>query len=124
MLDSVALFQRSHRKYIRCFTYLQGFLTDSGDVNLDRVQVIMSDLGDAEDEIFKKRQQNELAFKQREKDKKRRNEIISNFKPKWIPTGQFAPTVREISVFFLLLLCLRNCQRNRASVIVESVLFL
>ncbi|XP_072744111.1 5'-3' exoribonuclease 2 homolog isoform X1 [Anoplolepis gracilipes] len=69
-----------------------GFLTDSGDVNLDRVQLIMSDLGDVEDEIFKKRQQNELAFKQREKDKKRRHEIISNFKPKWIPAGQFAPT--------------------------------
>lgn len=75
-------------------------MTDSGDVNLDRVQVIMSDLGDAEDEIFKKRQQNELAFKQREKDKKRRHEIISNFKPKWIPAGQFAPTVR----FFLNLI--------------------
>ncbi|XP_012232131.1 5'-3' exoribonuclease 2 homolog isoform X1 [Linepithema humile] len=69
-----------------------GFLTDSGDVNLDRVQLIMSDLGDMEDEIFKKRQQNELAFKQREKDKKRRHEIISNFKPKWITAGQFAPT--------------------------------
>ncbi|XP_011686164.1 PREDICTED: 5'-3' exoribonuclease 2 homolog [Wasmannia auropunctata] len=69
-----------------------GFLTDSGDVNLDRVQLIMSDLGDVEDEIFKKRQQNELAFKQREKDKKKRNEIISSFKPTWIPAGQFAPT--------------------------------
>ncbi|XP_032671869.1 5'-3' exoribonuclease 2 homolog [Odontomachus brunneus] len=68
-----------------------GFLTDSGDVNLDRVQLIMSDLAEVEDEIFKKRQENELAFKQREKDKKRRNEIISNFKPKWIPAGQFAP---------------------------------
>lgn len=68
-----------------------GFLTDSGDVNLDRVQLIMSDLGDVEDEIFKKRQQNELAFRQREKDKKKRNEIISNFKPTWIPAGQFAP---------------------------------
>lgn len=76
------------------FNYLQGFLTDSGDVNLDRVQLIMSDLGDVEDEIFKKRQQNELAFKQREKDKKKRNEIISSFKPTWIPAGQFAPTVR------------------------------
>ncbi|KAG7200142.1 hypothetical protein KM043_000580 [Ampulex compressa] len=68
-----------------------GFLTDSGDVNLDRVQMIMSDLGDMEDEIFKKRQQNELAFKRREKDKKRRLEVISNYKPIWIPTGQFAP---------------------------------
>ncbi|XP_015439887.1 PREDICTED: 5'-3' exoribonuclease 2 homolog [Dufourea novaeangliae] len=69
-----------------------GFLTDSGDVNLDRVQLIMSDLGDVEDEIFKKRQQNEIAFKQREKVKKARLQAISNYKPKWIPTGQFAPT--------------------------------
>ncbi|XP_015110782.1 5'-3' exoribonuclease 2 homolog [Diachasma alloeum] len=68
-----------------------GFLTDSGDVNLDRVQLILSDLGDMEDEIFKRRQQNELAFKQREKSKKRRLDAISNFKPKWVPTGQFAP---------------------------------
>ncbi|XP_014299681.1 5'-3' exoribonuclease 2 homolog [Microplitis demolitor] len=70
-----------------------GFLTDSGDVNLDRVQLILSDLGEAEDEIFKKRQANEIAFKQREKSKKRRLEAISNFKPSWIPTGQFAPTM-------------------------------
>ncbi|XP_043525618.1 5'-3' exoribonuclease 2 homolog isoform X2 [Frieseomelitta varia] len=69
-----------------------GFLTDSGDVNLDRVQLIMSELGSVEDEIFKKRQQNELAFKQREKDKKRRLLGVGNNKPKWIPTGQFAPT--------------------------------
>ncbi|KAK0093039.1 hypothetical protein PV326_014447 [Microctonus aethiopoides] len=70
-----------------------GFLTDSGDVNLDRVQLILSELGEMEDEIFKKRQQNEVAFKQREKNKKRRLEAISNFKPNWIPTGQFAPQV-------------------------------
>lgn len=53
----------------------------------------MSELGSVEDEIFKKRQQNELAFKQREKDKKRRLLGVGNNKPKWIPTGQFAPTV-------------------------------
>ncbi|XP_046426215.1 5'-3' exoribonuclease 2 homolog isoform X1 [Neodiprion fabricii] len=69
-----------------------GFLTDSGDVNLDRVQMIMSDLGNVEDEIFKKRQQNELSFKQREKNKKKRLEAISNYKPNWVPAGQFAPT--------------------------------
>ena len=68
-------------------------MTDSGDVNLDRVQLIMSDLGNMEDEIFKKRQQTELAFKQREKNKKRRMDAISNFKPNWIPSGQFSPTV-------------------------------
>lgn len=68
-------------------------MTENGDVNLDRVQLIMSDLGNMEDEIFKKRQQNELAFKQREKNKKRRMEAISNFKPQWVPAGQFAPIV-------------------------------
>lgn len=75
---------------------------------MDRVQLIMSDLGDAEDEIFKKRQENELAFKQREKDKKRRNEIISNFKPKWIPTGQFAPNVSSIYCIILYTIILRE----------------
>lgn len=68
-------------------------MTDSGDVNLDRVQLIMSELGEVEDEIFKRRQQNELAYKQREKDKKKLLLGISNKKPKWIPMGQFAPTV-------------------------------
>ncbi|XP_046401414.1 5'-3' exoribonuclease 2 homolog isoform X2 [Ischnura elegans] len=68
-----------------------GFLTDSGIVNLDRVQLIMSDLGEAEDEIFKRRQENELAFRARDKAKKRREAAISNFRPKWIPAGQFAP---------------------------------
>ncbi|XP_043483313.1 5'-3' exoribonuclease 2 homolog [Leptopilina heterotoma] len=75
-----------------------GFLTENGDVNLDRVQLIMSDLGNMEDEIFKKRQQNELAFKQREKNKKRRMEAISNFKPQWVPSGQFAPVALGKSV--------------------------
>ncbi|KAL7301513.1 hypothetical protein TKK_0005948 [Trichogramma kaykai] len=68
-----------------------GFLTDSGDVNLDRVQLILDDLGNVEDEIFKKRQQNELSFKAREKAKKRRTQAISNQRPAWTPTGQFAP---------------------------------
>lgn len=53
----------------------------------------MSDLGNMEDEIFKKRQQNELAWKGRERDKRRRLENSSNDKMRWIPTGQFAPQV-------------------------------
>ncbi|XP_071453588.1 5'-3' exoribonuclease 2 homolog [Hetaerina americana] len=68
-----------------------GFITDSGHVNLDRVQLIMSDLGEAEDNIFKKRQERELTFRARDKAKKRREAAISNFKPKWIPTGDLAP---------------------------------
>ncbi|GLH01529.1 5'-3' exoribonuclease, partial [Gryllus bimaculatus] len=68
-----------------------GFLTDSGNVNLDRVQLIMQDLGGVEDEIFKKRQQSELAFRAREKAKKRRTRMFQNWKPQWTPVGQFAP---------------------------------
>lgn len=74
---------------------LQGFLTDSGNVNLERVQLIMSDLGDVEDEIFKKRQQNEVAFKEREKAKKRRTKMLSQWQPAWVPKGQFAPQVSQ-----------------------------
>ncbi|XP_017757623.1 PREDICTED: 5'-3' exoribonuclease 2 homolog [Eufriesea mexicana] len=76
--------------YTKTLYKIEGFLTDSGDVNLDRVQLILSELGDAEDEIFKKRQENEIAFKQREHAKKMRLSVGNN-RPKWIPTGQFAP---------------------------------
>jgi 5''-3'' exonuclease len=77
-----------------CMLKLQGFLTDSGNVNLDRVQLIMGDLGNVEDEIFKKRQQNEIAFKEREKAKKRRAKL-SQGGPAWVPQGQFAPQVNN-----------------------------
>ncbi|XP_073990447.1 5'-3' exoribonuclease 2 Rat1 isoform X2 [Rhodnius prolixus] len=40
-----------------------GFITDSGDVQLDRVQLILTDLGTAEDEIFKKRRRGDLIFR-------------------------------------------------------------
>lgn len=67
-----------------------GYLTKDGFVNLSRVQLIMTDLGEVEDEIFKSRQQRELAFKQRNKEKKKRMKLM-NDKPAWIPQGQFAP---------------------------------
>ncbi|XP_075222550.1 5'-3' exoribonuclease 2 Rat1 isoform X2 [Lycorma delicatula] len=72
----------------------RGFLTESGIVNLDRVQLIMSDLGDMEDEIFKKRQQTELMFKERNKFRKRQEKMMkrNNDRPAWTPQGQFAPT--------------------------------
>ena len=38
-------------------------MTDSGFVNLDRVQIILSELGLVEDQIFKKRQQDEIEFR-------------------------------------------------------------
>jgi len=41
----------------------QGWVTDSGFVHLERVQMIMNELGRVEDQIFKKRQQDELHFR-------------------------------------------------------------
>lgn len=49
-----------------------GYLTDSGVVALERVQLIMAELGHVEDEIFKKRRDDELGFKRRNKAKKER----------------------------------------------------
>jgi len=69
-----------------------GFLTDSGLVNPARVQMIMQELGKAEDSIFKDRQRNELSFKARMKNKRRRErQQESNEAPAWLPRGQFAP---------------------------------
>lgn len=70
-----------------------GYLTENGYVAMNRVQLIMSELGEAEDEIFKRRQQNELNFKRRMKEKKKRMkmEAESESRPAWTPGGQFAP---------------------------------
>lgn len=57
--------------YKSCVYRTGGFVTDSGDVNLGRVQLILNELGKAEDEIFKKRQQTEKMFKQRDKARKK-----------------------------------------------------
>jgi len=57
--------------YKNCVYKTGGFVTDSGEVTLHRVQLILSELGRVEDEIFKKRQQTEQMFKDRERNKKR-----------------------------------------------------
>ncbi|XP_025103887.1 5'-3' exoribonuclease 2-like [Pomacea canaliculata] len=49
-----------------------GYLTDSGVVALERVQLVMSELGHVEDEIFKKRREDEVNFKKRNKARKER----------------------------------------------------
>ncbi|KAJ8958635.1 hypothetical protein NQ318_016360 [Aromia moschata] len=79
--------------YKDCVYKTGGFLTDSGDVNLERVQLIMLQLGKAEDEIFKTRQQKELQFKAREKAKKRRSDGYNEYRPNWklVKDTQFAP---------------------------------
>lgn len=58
-------------------------MTDSGDVNLERVQLIMLELGKVEDEIFKTRQQKEIQFKAREKAKREDQMDTMNI----VPTG-------------------------------------
>lgn len=67
-------------------------MTDSGNVNLERVQMIMLELGKAEDEIFKRRQENEIAFRR----KRRRTDGYSQNRPNFslLHNTQFAPKVR------------------------------
>ncbi|VVC35428.1 Hypothetical protein CINCED_3A013490 [Cinara cedri] len=73
-----------------------GFLTINGNVNLDRVQLIMSDLGLVEDEIFKKRQQTEKMFADRNRLKKQREKQYklsrSRSAPNFVLGGQYAPS--------------------------------
>ncbi|XP_055908487.1 5'-3' exoribonuclease 2 homolog isoform X2 [Eupeodes corollae] len=74
--------------YKKCVYKTGGYITNSGEVNLDRVQLILNDLGNAEDQIFKDRQKREKQFQAREKAKKRREGDISAYN-----NTQFAPTV-------------------------------
>ncbi|KAK7103968.1 5'-3' exoribonuclease 2-like [Littorina saxatilis] len=70
-----------------------GYLTDSGVVALDRVQLVMSELGTVEDEIFKKRRDDEMNFRRRTKAKKERERRQQNFRNQGgllgaVPIGQ------------------------------------
>ncbi|KAJ8309493.1 hypothetical protein KUTeg_014367 [Tegillarca granosa] len=76
--------------YKRAVRKTGGYLTDSGVVNLSRVQLIMKDLGEVEDEIFKKRRETELDFKRRNKEKRKRMRR-QNDRPKWMPGGMLKP---------------------------------
>ncbi|XP_052767094.1 5'-3' exoribonuclease 2-like isoform X2 [Mya arenaria] len=67
-----------------------GYLTDSGVVALERVQLIMQDLGEVEDEIFKKRRTDDVQFRKRNKDRRRKNRRMDD-KPRYIPGGMLAP---------------------------------
>ncbi|CAB3373545.1 Hypothetical predicted protein [Cloeon dipterum] len=66
-----------------------GWLTDSGNVSLERVQLIMTELGEAEDSIFKKRQETEKYFRERNKKNRRRERMTRSFQRP--SRGQFAP---------------------------------
>ncbi|XP_035758128.1 5'-3' exoribonuclease 2 [Egretta garzetta] len=65
-----------------------GYLTESGFVNLQRVQMIMLAVGEVEDSIFKKRKDDDDNFKRRQKEKRKR---MKRDQPAFIPGGQFSP---------------------------------
>ncbi|KAM4694931.1 5'-3' exoribonuclease 2 isoform 2-T2 [Discoglossus pictus] len=65
-----------------------GYLTESGFVNLERVQMIMLAVGEVEDNIFKKRKEDDEGFKRRQKEKRKR---MKREQPAFMPSGQFAP---------------------------------
>ncbi|VDK51600.1 unnamed protein product [Anisakis simplex] len=60
-----------------------GYLTNQGDVHMDRVQKILNGLGEVEDEIFKTRQQKEVFFRERNKARRRRERAATT--PAYIP---------------------------------------
>ncbi|KAJ1155739.1 hypothetical protein NDU88_008468 [Pleurodeles waltl] len=67
-----------------------GYLTESGFVNLERVQMIMQAVGEVEDNIFKKRKQDDENFRRRNKEKRKRMKREQE-RPSFMPSGQFAP---------------------------------
>lgn len=77
--------------YKKCVYKTSGYLTNSGEVNLERVQMILHDLGLVEDEIFAQRQKREIQFRQRDKMNKKRK---GNDAPRFdhLHNSQFAPT--------------------------------
>ncbi|KRX74600.1 5'-3' exoribonuclease 2 [Trichinella sp. T6] len=86
--------------YKDCVYRTGGYLTENGFVNLKRVQLIMSELGKVEDEIFRQRQEREAMnniflldwIQFSNKAKMRRMQAESFDSPAFIPQNAFAPT--------------------------------
>ncbi|XP_067900492.1 5'-3' exoribonuclease 2 [Heterodontus francisci] len=65
-----------------------GYLTENGFVNLERVQMIMAAVGEAEDNIFKKRRDDDVSFRRRQKEKNKRMKTDA---ASFVLGGQLAP---------------------------------
>ncbi|XP_053657823.1 5'-3' exoribonuclease 2 homolog [Anopheles marshallii] len=78
--------------YKKCVYKTRGYLTDSGSVLLDRVEMIMTDLGYAEDEIFRQRKVSEDRFKERNKRMRMQKERYQRPNFQRLNNSQFAPT--------------------------------
>ncbi|XP_052865741.1 5'-3' exoribonuclease 2 homolog [Anopheles cruzii] len=78
--------------YKKCVYKTRGYLTDSGAVLLDRVEMIMTDLGYAEDEIFRQRKVGEDRFKERNKRMRLQKERQQRPNFQHMNNSQFAPT--------------------------------
>jgi len=61
----------------------RGYLCKDGFPDLKKVQIIMIELGKAEDEIFKARYEKEQMFRRRDKEKKKRQKVDNT--PHWTP---------------------------------------
>ncbi|XP_033933515.1 5'-3' exoribonuclease 2, partial [Pseudochaenichthys georgianus] len=66
-----------------------GYVTHNGYVDLERVELIMQAVGVAEDNIFKKRKEDDEGFKRRMKEKKKR--MKNERGPAHLTSGQFSP---------------------------------
>jgi 5'-3' exoribonuclease 2 len=82
------------RLYKEVVPKTHGYLTHNGTVNLPRVQMMMTELGTVEDEIFKSRREKDLHFKQKARDRKRAAKRARSMydNPAYTPQGQFAPS--------------------------------
>uniref|UniRef100_A0A182J174 5'-3' exoribonuclease n=1 Tax=Anopheles atroparvus TaxID=41427 RepID=A0A182J174_ANOAO len=78
--------------YKKCVYKTNGYMTDSGKVMLGRVELIMADLGYAEDEIFRQRKVSEDRFKERNKRMRMQKERQQRPNFQQLNNSQFAPT--------------------------------
>uniref|UniRef100_A0A0N4Z1P4 5'-3' exoribonuclease n=1 Tax=Parastrongyloides trichosuri TaxID=131310 RepID=A0A0N4Z1P4_PARTI len=70
-----------------------GYLTNNGEVNMSRISAILVELGDAEDEIFRRRQETEERFKERNKAIKRKHAASNRASAFQAPTSSLIAPV-------------------------------